>query len=152
MQQIYIASYFKSGYSPFMQYILDNLNHPQRKAIERRLEIIKFFDEFGPVATQKAFNKSRSTIYLWKQKLTQAGGSDAPKYPTVSAGSVVQTYTRTQKSVYGIYLMNTLKFPANKAMKYQTTYFHYILESPGYLIVLRIWNSMQTMILPIQLW
>lgn len=74
MQQIYVASYYKSGYSRLMQYILDNLNHPKRKEIEYRLEIIKFFDEFGAAATQKAFKKSRSTLYLWKQKLAKAGG------------------------------------------------------------------------------
>jgi putative transposase len=74
VQQIYIASYFKSGYSRFMQYVQDILNHPKRKEIEKRLEIIKFFDEFGAVATQRAFKKSRSTIYLWKQKLAETGG------------------------------------------------------------------------------
>jgi len=74
MQQIYIASYFRKGYSRFMQYVLDILGHPQKKIIEQRLEIIKFFDEFGPVATRKAFNKGRSTIYLWKKKLAKSGG------------------------------------------------------------------------------
>ncbi len=74
MQQIYIASCFNSGYSRFMQYIQDILNHPQKESIEARLEIIKFFDEFGAIATQKAFKKSRSTIFLWKQKLAKTGG------------------------------------------------------------------------------
>jgi putative transposase len=74
MQQIYIASYFKSGYSRFMQYIQDVLNHPRKVSIEKRLEIIKFFDEFGYEATQRAFKKSRSTVYLWKQKLAISGG------------------------------------------------------------------------------
>ncbi len=57
-----------------MQYVMDVLKHPRRQEIEKRLDIIKFFDEFGPAATQKAFKKSRSTVYLWKQKLAQAGG------------------------------------------------------------------------------
>ncbi len=74
MQQIYIASYYKSGYSRFMQYIQDILNHPRKASIEKRLEIIKFFDEFGSAATSRAFGKSRSTIYLWKQKLAKARG------------------------------------------------------------------------------
>jgi putative transposase len=74
MQQIYIASYYKSGYSRFMQYIYDVLNHPKKEKIEERLEIIKFFDEFGSEATSRAFGKSRSTIYLWKQKLAKTGG------------------------------------------------------------------------------
>jgi hypothetical protein len=41
-----------------MQYINDILSHPQRERIERRLEIIKFFDEFGIAATTKEQGKS----------------------------------------------------------------------------------------------
>ena len=57
-----------------MQYLDDITGHPQRKSIEARIEIIKFFDDFGEDATRRAFGKSRSTIYLWKQKLKKAGG------------------------------------------------------------------------------
>ena len=57
-----------------MQYINNILNHPERERIEQRLKIIEFCDEFGIEATRKAFGKSRSTIYLWKQKLKKAGG------------------------------------------------------------------------------
>jgi len=74
VKQIYIASYFRNGYSRFMKYVRDFLDHPQRESIERRLEIIQFFEEFGNEATRRAFGKSRSTIYLWKQKLKKAGG------------------------------------------------------------------------------
>jgi len=74
VKQIYVESYFGNGYSRFMQYINNILDHPKRGSIERRVEIIKFFDEFGEKATRRAFAKSRSTIYLWKQKLKRAGG------------------------------------------------------------------------------
>jgi transposase InsO family protein len=57
-----------------MQFINNILDHPKRETIEKRLEIIEFCDEFGFEATRRAFGKSRSTIYLWKQKLKQAGG------------------------------------------------------------------------------
>ena len=57
-----------------MQYINNILDHPKRESIEKRLEIIKFCDEFGFKATRQAFGKSRSTIYLWKQKLKKGGG------------------------------------------------------------------------------
>ncbi len=57
-----------------MKYVHDVFDHPKRESIERRLEIIKFFDEFGPEATRKAFHRSRSTSYLWKQKLKKADG------------------------------------------------------------------------------
>ncbi|MDP2931451.1 MAG: hypothetical protein Q8O05_02990 [Chloroflexota bacterium] len=38
------------------------------------MEIIKFFEDYGEEATKRAYGKSRSTIYLWKQKLKKAGG------------------------------------------------------------------------------
>jgi hypothetical protein len=57
-----------------MQYFNDVFEHPKREAIEQRLEIIKFFDDYGALATKRAFGKSRSTIYLWKQKLKKTSG------------------------------------------------------------------------------
>jgi putative transposase len=57
-----------------MQFINNILEHPKRGIIEKRLEIIEFCDEFGFEATRRAFGKSRSTIYLWKQKLKKGGG------------------------------------------------------------------------------
>jgi len=57
-----------------MDYVVDYLNHPQKADIEHRLEILKFFDKFGPEATRMAFHKSRSTIFLWKKRLANANG------------------------------------------------------------------------------
>ena len=57
-----------------MKYINNVLDHPKRETIEQRLEIIKFFDDYGAEATKRAFDKSRSTIFLWKQKLKKSGG------------------------------------------------------------------------------
>ncbi len=57
-----------------MQYVEDIVGHPQQAVIERRLEIIKFFEKYGGEATATAYKKKRSTIYLWKQKVKQAGG------------------------------------------------------------------------------
>ena len=74
MKQIYIASYFRNGYSRFMKYVHDVFDNPKRDSIEKRLGIIEFCDEFGFKATKLAFGKSRSTVYLWKQKLKKAGG------------------------------------------------------------------------------
>lgn len=74
MKQIYVASYFRSGYSRFMKYVRDVFDHPKRESIEKRLETINFCDEFGFKATRQAFGKSRSTIYLWKQRLRKSGG------------------------------------------------------------------------------
>jgi len=74
MKQIYVESYYRSGYSHLMQVINDILNHPEQESIEQRIKIIEFCDEYGFAATKEAFNKSRSTIYLWKQKLKTSGG------------------------------------------------------------------------------
>ena len=57
-----------------MQYFNDVLNHPKKGVVEQRLEIIKFFADYGPEVTRRAFGKSRSTIFLWKQKLKMSGG------------------------------------------------------------------------------
>ena len=74
MKQIYVESYYRSGYSRFMQCINDILGHPKKETIEQRIEIIKFFDDYGAEATRRAFGKGRSTIFLWKQKLAKSGG------------------------------------------------------------------------------
>jgi transposase InsO family protein len=57
-----------------MQYINNILDHPEREIIEKRIEIIKFFDKHGIETTKEAFRKGRSTIYLWKHKLKASGG------------------------------------------------------------------------------
>jgi putative transposase len=74
LQQIYVESYYRNGYSRFMQVIEDIIGHPQRNAIEKRLRIIEFFDKWGAEATKEAHTKSRATIYLWKQHLKASGG------------------------------------------------------------------------------
>jgi putative transposase len=74
MRQVYLDTYYRKDYRRFMQYFNDVFGHPQREAIEQRLEIIKFFDDYGAAVCKRAFGKSRSTIYLWKQKLKNASG------------------------------------------------------------------------------
>lgn len=74
MKQIYVESYYPRGYSRWIQKTNDIISHPRQKEIKSRLKIIEFFDEYGADATRKAFGKSRSTIYPWKQKLKDSGG------------------------------------------------------------------------------
>ncbi len=74
MKQIYVQSYYKSGYSRLMQYVYNIMEHPQKESIELKLKIIEFCDKYGFEATRSAFGKSRATIYLWKQKLKQGHG------------------------------------------------------------------------------
>jgi transposase InsO family protein len=64
-----------------MKHSANSIADHRQKSIEERLRIIQFFDEFGASATKKAFNKGRSTIYLWKQKLKRANGKIAALSP-----------------------------------------------------------------------
>ena len=76
MKQIYLESYFKSGYNRLMQYI-SNIAHMSlgdQAIIRERLKIIEFYEEFGDEATKRAFGKGRSTIYLWKHNVNKSGG------------------------------------------------------------------------------
>lgn len=76
MQQIYLESYFKSGYRGLMNYI-SNITHLDKKiqeVIKQRIRILEFFEEFGLSATKKAFKAGKSTIYSWKKKLNDSGG------------------------------------------------------------------------------
>ncbi len=70
MKQIYIESYFRNGYRRFMKYFNDVFEHPKREAIEQRLEIIKFFDDYGALATKSNLDlkntregRSRNVIF-----------------------------------------------------------------------------------------
>jgi len=73
-EAVYLDTYSRKDYRRFMQYFQRRFPAPQRAAIEQRLKIIKFFDDYGDEATRRAYEKSRSTIYLWKQKLKRSGG------------------------------------------------------------------------------
>ena len=73
-----------------MKYINNILNHPKRESIEKRLEIIQFFEEFGSEASRRAFGRGRSTIYLWQQKLKKAGG----KLSTLAPGDKTPIHKR----------------------------------------------------------
>jgi putative transposase len=74
VRQIYVTAGSIKGYIHLMRYLEDIVGHPQQECIEERVKVIKFFEKYGAEATKIAFGKSRSTIYLWKQKLKQAGG------------------------------------------------------------------------------
>ena len=88
MQVISLRRYFR-GYNWLMRHLSELANHPQRKIIEERINIIKFFDQHGEQATREAFGKARSTVFLWKKRLRDGGGrlaalaplSKAPKNP-----------------------------------------------------------------------
>jgi len=61
------------GYRTFMkQANLDKLikKHPE---VEHRLKVINFLSKYNIKTTVDAFEKSRSTIYLWRQKFNKLG-------------------------------------------------------------------------------
>jgi putative transposase len=61
------------GYSRFMRRIGRIANDASSEETDSRLKIIEFFDDYGAEATKRAYGKSRSTLYLWKQKLKVGG-------------------------------------------------------------------------------
>ena len=108
MKQIYIESYYRNGYSCFMQYFIDIVDHPKREAIEQKLEIIKFFEDYGAEATKRAFGKSRSTIFLWKGKLKKSGG----KLSALAPGD--KTPLRKRKRLVPLFILDfILKYRAD---------------------------------------
>ncbi|PSO43552.1 hypothetical protein BRC20_01225 [Candidatus Saccharibacteria bacterium QS_8_54_8] len=88
MQQIYLLESIVTGYArKAMKTINDITHHSHRATIDHRVKVINFFDRYGEGATKEAFGVSRSTVYLWKQKLKHnrgrlsalAPGDKAPK-------------------------------------------------------------------------
>jgi len=119
-----LRGYFR-GYSWLMKHILPVANHPQRKLIEERIRIIKFFDQHGEQVTREAFGKARSTIFLWKKRLRDSGGrlaalaplSKAPKRPPTKRAH--QSLDRMPPLKY--YISNYLKDPAQSNMLWTRT-------------------------------
>ena len=63
------------GYRRFMNITYDltqYVNHPE---VSQKVKIVSFFDTYGLKITKDAFLVSRSTIYLWKKKITDGNGS-----------------------------------------------------------------------------
>ena len=73
-----------------MKYLEDITGHPKRDIIEKRINIIDFFDEYGAEVTSKAFGKSRTTVYRWKQKLKRSGG----KLSSLAPGNTTPIHRR----------------------------------------------------------
>jgi hypothetical protein len=47
VKQIYLGFFLGKRNSRFMEYVHDVIEHPQKRIIAKRLEIIKFYDDFG---------------------------------------------------------------------------------------------------------
>ena len=55
MKQVYVVAGTVKGYYHLMQYVEDITGHPQQVCIEKRLEIIQFFEKYGKEATEIAY-------------------------------------------------------------------------------------------------
>jgi len=69
MQQIYLYESMVTGYARKTMNNTHITHHPDRATIEWRIKVLNFYDRYGQAATTEAFSISRSTVFLWKQKL-----------------------------------------------------------------------------------
>jgi len=70
MQQVYLESFFKSGYRRFMKYISSIahlVDEKVKRIIYRRLEVLEFFKKYGLPPTKMAYKVCRGTIFLGKR-------------------------------------------------------------------------------------
>lgn len=72
---------FMKGYARKAMNIQDITQHPYKHIIDKRVKILSFYDRYGLEATKEAFGVSRSTIFLWKQKLVRNRGQLAALAP-----------------------------------------------------------------------
>jgi transposase InsO family protein len=72
--RVEFAGRWLKGYGRFMKTMETVKLLKEHPEIVRKLEIIKFFNEFGARATKQAFRTARSTIYGWKRDLNASGG------------------------------------------------------------------------------
>jgi putative transposase len=74
MQQLYVYETMVTGYARRAMNKSNITYHPYRAIIEHRIKVLMFYDRYGQEACREAFGVSRSTIYLWKQKLSNSNG------------------------------------------------------------------------------
>lgn len=128
MQQIYLESYFKSGYRRLMNYIsnIAHMSEEDRKIIKDRLKIIEFFEEFGLKATKRAFAVGRSAVFDWKHRLKDSGmrlSSLAPKsrrpknFRESSIDPLVKEFIRQYRSNHPGVDKTTIKSPLDAYCK-----------------------------------
>ena len=75
MKQVYVVAGSVKGYYHLMQYVEDITGHPQQKSIEKRLEIIPFFEKYGKEATEIAYKKKRSTVFSGSKNSKKRAGN-----------------------------------------------------------------------------
>ena len=72
---------------------INNISLKNQELITHRLKIIEFFDEYGAIATKKAFSVSRSSVFNWKRALKLNNGN----LKSLIAKSKAPIHKRTSK-------------------------------------------------------
>lgn len=57
------------GYARFMNFTHDLNITQENYIVQKRLEVLKYFEKYGLVPTIEAFKVSKSSIYLWRSVL-----------------------------------------------------------------------------------
>jgi putative transposase len=63
------------GYASFVKHTYSLNKYSKEEIAKYRLKVIKFHDSYGTKAAKEAFSVGRSTVFLWKKTLREAGGS-----------------------------------------------------------------------------
>ena len=72
---VFLLEGFVTGYARKAMYTIQDItHHKDRATIEHRIKVLNFFERYGPEVTKEAFGVSRSTLYLWKQRLAKGNG------------------------------------------------------------------------------
>ena len=69
--RLFVGKYLK-GYGRYMQFKQYLKTVSSDGIIQQRLEIIKFFEDYGAEATKRAYGYGKSSVYAWKKKYTES--------------------------------------------------------------------------------
>ena len=73
------------GYASFMKHTYSLNKYSKDEVAQFRLKVITFYDSYGLDAAKEAFAVGRSTIFVWKKNLKDAGGSLSALCPKSTA-------------------------------------------------------------------
>lgn len=82
-------------------------NHMITAEAQRRAKILQFWYKHGTAATEEAYNVSRRTLYVWKQKVRAGNGSLAMLNPGSTRPKQVRKRVWDQSIVYEIRRLRT---------------------------------------------
>ena len=78
------------GYDGYMMYKKYLKTIAGNQIVQERINIMEFFDEYGPKATKTAYGFSRSTVYLWKKMYKESKYDPTSLIPNSKAPKTVR--------------------------------------------------------------